>query len=163
MKRYWLVIPVNLKVDDRVNPISFREPTANEAVPAPGGDADAPARNAAQEALNMIQAERQRFEVGQRVAANRRGQPARQTDDWGHPVGTVYGFKMHRESKAEIDNCFEDPQLAAAYAAELASKTPGKQYAVFECGEVFETTTPTVIKKQFTASGELVLKGGEAE
>jgi len=40
----------------------------------------------------------------------------------------------------------------------LASKSPGKQYGVFECVDVFETTTPTVIRKFWTDSGELSVR-----
>lgn len=152
MKQHWLVIPIDMKYDNRAGPINFLEP-ANVAQPAEAapeeaqGDwAEPQARRDARGLLNELQ------RVGRA-----------QRDAQGRAVGTRYGFKLDRETQKQIDNCFETPELAEKYAVELASQHPGKQYGVFSCVRVFETTTPQVITKKFTDAGELALDTGEQE
>jgi hypothetical protein len=48
-------------------------------------------------------------------------------------------------------------EAAEAYAQELASKSPGVMYGVFDCIKIFETTTPQVITKTYNEGGELVV------
>ena len=153
MKQYWLVVPINITIDDRAGIIATRFP--DNVIPA-----GAPA--AVEEEFN--QANPREFVLPLQARQRDRNQPARAAnpgparDQYGNPPGTEYGFKMSRETRAEICTAFTSRVLAGEHAQELAAKSPGKQYGVFECVDVFETTTPTVIKKFWTDKGELAVK-----
>lgn len=153
MKQHWMVIPIDLKYDQRAGPLMVQEALQADRQPEPvEQDArDDPARLNLEDIL--AREPRNRFQPAP-AQRNRRGNQ----DDQGRPVGTRYGWKLDRESQKQIDNCFEIPELAEKYAAELASQHPGKQYGIFTCIRVFETTTPQVITKKFTEAGELALE-----
>lgn len=87
-------------------------------------------------------------------------QPARARNAQPPAPATVgYGFTMGRNQKVEI--AFTTKAAAIEYAKQQASKTPTIAYGVYGCVDVFETTAPTVIEKQFNDGGELVLKSVE--
>lgn len=88
-------------------------------------------------------------------------QPARaRNQPPAQPAATTgYGFTMARTNKVEM--AFTTKGAAVEYAKQQASKTPTVAYGVYGCVDVFETTAPTVIEKQFTEGGELVLKSLE--
>lgn len=46
---------------------------------------------------------------------------------------------------------------AQEFAKHQASMNPTKLYGVFECSELYETTMPSVVEKQFNDAGELVI------
>lgn len=157
MKQHWMVIPIDMKYDERSNPINFMEPAGAQGNVQ--GDEDAQGQEFAfNEAPRPV---RNRLNNRIEELAQAAQQPLRQgrgnRDPRGHPVGTQYGFKLDRETQKQIDNCFETPALAEQHAVKLASENPGKQYGIFTCVRVFETTTPQVITKKFTKNGELAL------
>ena len=162
MKQYWLVVPISITIDDRAGIIATRFP--DNAIPAGAPAAVEEEFNQAnpREFVLPLQPAAERF-VGREQNVNR-NRPARAAnpnparDQYGNPPGTEYGFKMSRETRAEICTAFTSRVLAGEHAQELAAKSPGKQYGVFECVDVFETTTPTVIKKFWTDKGELAVK-----
>lgn len=49
------------------------------------------------------------------------------------------------------------PRAAKQRAKELAIASPGKQYAVFQILEIYETGTPKIIQKKLNDSNEIVL------
>jgi len=162
MKQYWLVVPINITIDDRAGIIATRFP--DNAIPAAPAAAEEEFNQANPREFVLPLQARQREEQMGRGLARDRNQPARAAnpgparDQYGNPPGTEYGFKMSRETRAEICTAFTSRVLAGEHAQELAAKSPGKQYGVFECVDVFETTTPTVIKKFWTDKGELAVK-----
>lgn len=72
-----------------------------------------------------------------------------------------YGFMLARNNVVTL--AFTSHEAAKNYAQQEAKKNPMTQYGVFGCGEIYETTAPTVIEKQFNASGELILKETEKQ
>lgn len=163
MKQHWLVVPIDIKADRRVNPFLINTP------PGTGGEDDGIERVQIQGGFEANWAEAQQLAVQPaQPRGARRQQEAPQVaraprDERGNPVGTQYGFKMDRETVKEIDSAFTTKELAEQHALKLASEHPGKQYGVFACVHVFETTTPNVIRKVFSDSGELILEGNDGE
>ena len=87
------------------------------------------------------------------------GQP--RVENEGQPnqiVGRGKGFYLDRNSRNKFEKVFTTRELANEEAKKLAQSTPKVPYGVFTCTEVYETTSPEVIEKQFTEAGELVIK-----
>lgn len=76
-----------------------------------------------------------------------------------------YGFHMQRTNVITL--AFTTEEAAKEYAKTQAAKNPQTTYGIFGCVGVVETTVPTLIEKQFNASGELILlekaNGGAAD
>lgn len=72
-------------------------------------------------------------------------------------VDNGYGFGVST-SDAKGIMAFTTKTKAEEYARHQASMNPQKLFGVFECSQMFETTVPQVITKQFNDAGELVLK-----
>lgn len=74
-------------------------------------------------------------------------------------IGNDGGFGQGLETKeAREVMIFTSENKANEYAEDLAGKRPKELFGVFSCVQVFETTTPQVIRKQFNDSGELKIK-----
>ena len=156
MKQHWLVAPVDIKRDERKPMVITRTPNRPQA--ANVADALAEEINEAPvgRGFAILQDEFRPAPARGRTTARRED-----TDQWGNPVGTEYGYIMSADTKREVEVAFTNRDLAFEYAADQASKKPGVQYGVFECVGVLETTTPTVIHKKFNTGGELVLEAQE--
>lgn len=151
MKQHWFVFPIDVERDAKA-------PHVMTVFPDGAGGAPAEA-NAGQEAEPNIEAFLQQpaFVEPARGGARGRGlRAARETDNFGNPIGTEYGFKLSSNTRKHMDVGFTSRDVAIAYAEKLASEKPGTQYGVFECIGVFESTANPVVRKTFTASGELV-------
>lgn len=64
------------------------------------------------------------------------------------------------QRKDVVKGYYTDKRAAQAHATELALKTPGQQFAVFEISEIFETLPPAkpkVIRKHYNDAGEIVV------
>jgi hypothetical protein len=88
-------------------------------------------------------------------------QPARARNQPPQPVQNAHGYGFTMARAHEVKIAFTTRNAAIEYAKQQASKTPTIAYGVYGCVDVFETTAPTVIEKQFTDGGELVLKSPE--
>lgn len=71
-------------------------------------------------------------------------------------VAGGYGFKIHGTTHRNMNLAFTSKQAARTYAKEQAEKNPKTMYGIYECCEVFETTTPTIIEKKFNDANELI-------
>jgi hypothetical protein len=76
-------------------------------------------------------------------------------------TGKDFGFSMVRNNV--ITMAWNTKSAAENYAKEMAGKNPKTAYGVFSCVDVFETTVPEVIEKQFNDQGELVVKATSKE
>jgi hypothetical protein len=72
-------------------------------------------------------------------------------------TGKDFGFNMIRNNIITL--AWNSKTAAESYAKEMAGKNPKTAYGVFSCVDVFETTAPEVIEKQFNDQGELVVRG----
>lgn len=87
----------------------------------------------------------------QRARARREGEPVVE------PVAQAgYGYPITAKDQKLITHAFTSKKAAEDHAIELASKQPKTMFGVFGCLGTYETTTPTVVKKQFNPDGELV-------
>jgi hypothetical protein len=73
------------------------------------------------------------------------------------PNGFPSDYEITPAREDRVASIFTQRAAAVAKAKELATKNPCVQFAVFEIGEVFETTEPTIIAKKLTDRGELVV------
>jgi hypothetical protein len=103
--------------------------------------------------------ERGQAEIGEDDVAPQPARARNAQPPQPQPATVGYGFTMGRTQKVEI--AFTTKNAAIEYAKQQASKTPTIAYGVYGCVDVFETTAPTVIEKQFNEGGELVLKSVE--
>ncbi len=69
------------------------------------------------------------------------------------------GYFLANTAKKSFDRVFYSQHAAEDYARSQAETSPKTQFGVFECGNIFETTTPTIIIKEFNDAGELRVKG----
>ena len=67
-----------------------------------------------------------------------------------------YGFKVSQQVHRTMNQVFTSKASAQLYAKEQAEKNPKTMYGIYECIQVFETTTPTIIEKKWTDNGELI-------
>lgn len=70
-----------------------------------------------------------------------------------------FGFTLVRNNVITLG--WNTKTAALTYAKEQASKNPKTAYGVFSCSDVFETTVPEIIEKQFNEAGELIVKKNE--
>lgn len=68
-----------------------------------------------------------------------------------------YGYYLQRADCKDMDMAFSTEEAAIRYAREQAELYPKTLFGVFSCGKVFETTTPTIIEKQYNDAGELLV------
>jgi len=71
------------------------------------------------------------------------------------PAGD-YGFKIAAATYRNMNQAFTSRKAAQLWAKEQAEKNPKVMYGIYECVQVFETTTPTIIEKKFNDAGELI-------
>lgn len=70
-----------------------------------------------------------------------------------------FGFTLVRNNVITLG--WNTKTAALTYAKEQASRNPKTAYGVFSCSDVFETTVPEIIEKQFNEAGELIVKKSE--
>lgn len=68
------------------------------------------------------------------------------------------GVYINGLSVKDLDRVFYSHEAASSFAKEQAELHPKCPYGVFLCGEIYETTTPTVLEKEFNEVGELRMK-----
>jgi len=73
----------------------------------------------------------------------------------GDDIG--YGYYLQSLDRKDMDMAFSTEQAAERYAKEQAELQPKTLFGVFSCVKVFETTTPSVIEKQYNDAGELLV------
>lgn len=69
-----------------------------------------------------------------------------------------FGYVPDASWAKKITHVFTTKAAAEAAAQDVAGKYPKTLFGVFGVTTTFETTTPTVIQKQFNEDGELVVK-----
>ncbi len=67
-----------------------------------------------------------------------------------------YGIGLSPKEQKEV-MAFTTKGKAEEYAKYQATMHPQRLFGIFECGQMFETTEPTVLSKKFNDAGELVL------
>lgn len=142
IQRLWFVLPLDMHEDDnrpRINP----QQEIQQDIEAP------PLRQGRRELgrPGAIEA----FMVNQIAGAPQ-------------PIGNQqrnngYGFHLTSASRKELDIVFTSAEMAEAHAKERAEREPKRPFGVFSCQAIYETTTPTVIEKEFNNAGELRVKG----
>jgi len=75
----------------------------------------------------------------------------------GETVLNAAGTHFSVSRKSAITDYMTEKDAAVAAASKKAAENPGKQFAVFEVVEIFETTTPKVLRKRLNEQGETVL------
>lgn len=75
------------------------------------------------------------------------------------PRNAAIGCFIGSSDKREFDRAFYSEEAAQTYAREQATLRPKTPFGVFSCIGIYETTTPSVIEKEFNTDGELRVKG----
>lgn len=141
IRQFWIVSKLAVTADPNKSTIQFGDPevAAQAVAPAP--------RRANPNRL-----------VFNQDMANALGDGAPQPPQ---PVQAIdgYGYYITSKDAKELDKVFTTENAAIKYAQQRAEETPTVTFGVFGCLRVYETTTPSLIEKSFTADGELRLVG----